>query len=251
MKLWIFLRAIKILKNWQLYPMIYFHRINDEHAIFETKTGVKIKFRTDSSDFMAFTNVWLAKDYSRPRFEIKPNDIIIDIGSHIGLFALYAAQFCTNGTIFCFEPVKENYDLLQENIKLNNIKNIVAFNLAVSGESSHITLFLSEDKSAHSIHTTSPNEIKVESKSLRDIIDEGKIKMCDFIKIDCEGSEYEILDKLPPDYLAKIKKMVIEYHLSDIKPDLLRDLVKKLESSFDITKKELHDGMGMLYVLKK
>lgn len=251
LKLRIFLRAIKILKNWQLYPRMYFHRINDNYAIFETKTGVKIKLRVDSSDFMAFTNVWLVEDYYRPKFEIKSDDTIIDIGSHIGLFALYASQFCTRGTIFCFEPVKENYDLLQENLKLNNIKNVIAFNLAVSGVSSFVSLFLNDDKSAHSIHTTSPNEIKVESRSLKDIIDENEIKICNFVKIDCEGAEYEILGRLPQNYFSKIEKMVIEYHLADYKPELLSDLLGKLMTSFDVTKKEFYDGMGILFALKK
>lgn len=251
MKLRIFLKAIKMLKNWQLYPRIYFHRTNEKYAIFETKTGVKIKLRVDSSDFMAFTNVWLAEDYYRPKFEIKPDDTIIDIGSHIGLFALYVARFCTRGTIFCFEPVKENYDLLQENLKLNNIKNVVAFNLAVSGTSSFVSLFLNDDKSAHSIHTTSPNEIKVESKSLKDIIDENRIKICNFVKIDCEGAEYEILGKLPQGYFSRIEKMAIEYHLADTKPELLSELLRKLETTFDVAKKEFNNSMGMLYALKK
>ena len=43
---------------------------------------------------------------------IDENDVVVDVGAHIGLFALYASQFCNNGKIYSFEPVKENYDLL-------------------------------------------------------------------------------------------------------------------------------------------
>ena len=48
-----------------------------------------------------------------------------------------------------------------------------------------------------------------------------------------------------------LEKMVIEYHLADYKPELLSDLLGKLMTSFDVTKKEFYDGMGILFALKK
>ena len=65
---------------------------------------------------MALTNVWLIQDYSSKDFSIKNDDIVIDVGAHIGLFALFASQYCKSGKIYCFEPVKENYDLLLETL---------------------------------------------------------------------------------------------------------------------------------------
>ena len=81
------------------------------------RSGIKIMLRVNSTDLMAFTHVWLLKEYERPGFEIKNNDIIIDIGGHIGLFALYSSQFCKSGKIYCFEPIKENFDMLKSNIE--------------------------------------------------------------------------------------------------------------------------------------
>ena len=93
----IILKLIKTVKNWYLYPLVYFQLIKKSHIIFETKSGIKIKIRVKSSDLMAFTHVWLIEEYSGKNFTFHDSDIIIDIGSHIGLFALYASQFCKRG----------------------------------------------------------------------------------------------------------------------------------------------------------
>ena len=115
-KLKILFKSIKIIKNWYLYPLCYFGLVRSVYICLKTK-NLKINLRTHSTDLMAFTNVWLIEEYSKSGFEIKNNDLVIDIGSHIGLFTLFSSQFCKNGKILCYEPVKENYDLLSCNIR--------------------------------------------------------------------------------------------------------------------------------------
>ena len=115
----ILVKSSNIFKNWYLFPLVYFNLTKKPHIIFETKSGLKLKIRTQSTDLMALTNVWLNQEYTHQGFDIKNNDLVLDIGAHIGLFALFASQFCKGGKIFCFEPIKENYDLLLENLELN------------------------------------------------------------------------------------------------------------------------------------
>ena len=54
------------------------------------------------------------------------------------------------------------------------------------------------------------NFVIVKSKSLFDIFSENNIQECDFLKLDCEGAEYEIIDSLTSEFLNKIKKYAIE-----------------------------------------
>ena len=124
-KLQIILKTTSIFKNWYLYPLVYLNLIKKNYVIFETKSGLKIKIRTNSTDLMALTNVWLSQEYDLKKFNLKKDCIIIDIGAHIGLFALFSSKLCPNGKIFCYEPVKENFELLEQNIQLNNISNII------------------------------------------------------------------------------------------------------------------------------
>ena len=134
-KLQILLNSRKIFKNWHIYPKVYWQLGNDKFAVFETKTGLKIKIRVKSTDLMALTNVWMINEYDIDSFEINQSDIIIDVGAHIGLFSLLVSQFCKIGKIFSFEPIRENFDLLVSNLELNRIQNIFPFNVGVSKNS--------------------------------------------------------------------------------------------------------------------
>ena len=251
-KINLLLKSRKVFKNWYMCPIVYFKLINQKYVIFETRSGLKIKLRVNSTDLMALTHVWLIQEYSNPDFKINDTDIIIDVGSHIGLFSLFASQFCKNGKIYCFEPVKENFDLLSSNIELNQITNIVSFNLAVSDESTIVKIFINNDESGHSMFYPTSTAINIRSITLKKIFDDNNIEECNFLKLDCEGAEYNIIDSLPNDYFTKIKKMIIEYHLADTKPELLERLIKKLEKFYvRIIRRALFSDIGFLYVNKQ
>ena len=250
-KLQIFLNSRKIFKNWYIYPKVYYKLINDTFVIFRTKTDLRIKIRVRSTDLMALTNVWMINEYDIEDFEINVNDTVIDIGAHIGLFSLLVSQLCKTGKILSFEPVRENFDLLVSNLKLNHIENVLPFNMAVSKNSDKLNLFLNDDQSAHSIFPKSSESISVESTSLQKIFEENKISSCKLLKLDCEGAEYEIIDSLPSEYLNKIQNIVMEYHSADTKPELVKNLIQKIKNAgFKIKTRPHHDDMGFLIARK-
>ena len=250
-KVRILVRSWKILKNWYLYPLVYFKLTKKDYVIFETRSGLKIKIRVNSTDLMALTHVWMIQEYSGDDFPISNDDVIIDVGAHIGLFALFASQFCKNGKIFCYEPIKENYKILIENIEMNQIQNIFPNNLAVTKETSRVKIFLNDDQSGHSMFTQNKNFVEVDSKSLSDIFIDNGIKECDFLKLDCEGAEYEIIESLPSDLFTKINKTAIEYHMVDTKPELLKQLINKLKQfSFSVHTRPLFVDIGFLFAKK-
>ena len=250
-KLQVFLNSRKIFKNWYIYPKVYYKLINDKFVIFKTKTDLRIKIRVRSTDLMALTNVWMINEYDIENFKINTNDIIIDIGAHIGLFSLLVSQLCKTGKILSFEPVRENFDLLVSNLKLNHVENVLPFNIAVSKNSGSLDLFLNNDQSAHSIFSKSSESISVESTSLQKIFDENKISACKLLKLDCEGAEYQIIDSLPSEYLDKIQNIVMEYHLADTKPELVKSLILKIENAgFKIKTRPHYNDMGFLIARK-
>ncbi len=251
-KLKIIIKVIKLFKNWWMYPIVYLKLTKKPTVIFETKEGVKILIRVNSTDIMALTHVWLIEEYSKYNFKIEKMDTIIDVGAHIGLFSLHASQISKNGKIYAFEPIKENYNILKSNIQLNNFSNIKAENCAISNSSSKITIYENDDESGHSKFIQTDNPIEVTSKSLNDIFVNKKIKKCNLLKLDCEGSEYEIIDDLRDEYFEKIEKMIIEYHLADSNPELLENLKKKLKKkSYEISIEPLFHDIGFLYAIKK
>ena len=242
----------KIFKNWYIYPKIYFNLVKDGYVIFKTKNDLEIKIRVNSTDLMALTNVWMIKEYELEKFCIKNNDIIIDIGAHIGLFSLLVSDSCPKGKIFSYEPIKKNFDMLKQNLESNKLKNIFPFNLAVSKDSSNVKLFLDGDDSAHSIFEKNSEFVTVESISLDKIFDINNIDSCKLLKLDCEGAEYEIIDSLPNQYFDKIENIIMEYHFADSKPELIQKLILKIKNKgFTITTKPHHNDMGFLIAQKK
>jgi FkbM family methyltransferase len=250
-KLMMLIEAKKKFKNWIIFPFAYYNLIPTKFIIFKTKTNKTITIRKNSTDFMALTNVWLFEEYKKAGFGINQNDVIIDIGSHIGLFTLYASQYCTNGRIYSYEPIKENFELLSINLEKNNLEHVKKFNCAVSKTNTFVKIFFNKDEAGHSMFSKTSKEIEINSITLQKIFDDNKIKNCDFLKLDCEGAEYEIINTLPDEYFKRIKKIVMEYHLVDSNPELIIKLKEKLISQmFKIEIFPSKNGMGMMYAKK-
>jgi FkbM family methyltransferase len=230
---------------------VYYRILKQKYVVLSTISGYNLKLRVNSTDLQAFTNVWLLEEYKKEGFQMSDNDIVIDVGAHIGLFTIYASQFCKTGKIFSFEPVKENFEILTENIKNNNISNAIIFNKAVLDKKQILKIYLNDDESAHSCYKEGPNFIEVESISLKEVMDSNNISICNFLKLDCEGAEYEILNALPDEYFSKIMKIVLEYHFYDKKPELLDKLKNRLNNlRYTIHDIPLSNGLGLLFIKK-
>lgn len=251
MKLLILLKIIKLVKNWYAVPLAYYGLTKDSSFVLHLRNGKHLKLRTNSTDIQAFVNVWIVEEYNAKNFNIRNDDVIIDIGAHIGLFSVYASQFCHYGKIMAFEPIKENYDILLENIHLNNLENIFTFNLAVSDKNLPLKIYFNSiDDAAHTIYGSGENFVEINSITLKEIID-SKCNRVDLIKLDCEGSEYNILESLPENYFKKIEKIWMEYHI--INNDLER--LKKLKSilqkvGFDLFVKCEKQNYGLIFANK-
>ena len=131
---------------------------------------------------------------------IEPGDVIVDLGAHIGVVSIYLAKKHPGVTIHAFEPSPPVYALLEENLRRNRVRNVVAHNLAVSATSGTVELVAHlTSNSAGSTAWLSTNDLPgherftVQSLSLDDIFERFHIEECALLKIDVEGSEHEVL----------------------------------------------------------
>ncbi len=156
---------------------------------------------------------------------------IIDIGGHLGFFALYAALLNPVVPIYSFEPHEGNFALLKENLKQNRVKNVVAKNLAVASTVGQTTLQLSQEDLNHSttraIEPTGATQ-KVQTTTLERILEKNRIETCGLLKIDCEGAEFEILYNTPKSIFDRIPHIFLEYHdwVGGQSSDALRQFLK-------------------------
>lgn len=146
----------------------------------------------------------------------KQKPIIVDCGSNIGISVLYFKKQFPNAKITAFEPDPDNFQLLQQNIKQNNLNNIEAHNVAVSDQIGDIDLFFESDKSSTLGNTTTNtwgdrpgfNKITVPSVKLSDYIKDQDI---DYLKLDVEGAERKVFEDISK-HLPHIKELGFEFH---------------------------------------
>jgi FkbM family methyltransferase len=156
--------------------------------------------------------------YNPAGFEIDETDTVVDVGANIGAFSLWAAQRAREGRIVSIEPVASNFRLLCRNLAINRLRHVSPLRAAVVGTDDRTTtVYLSPHGSGH--HSTvrqlagdEPSGQCVEAVRLEGLFQTFAICFCDFLKLDCEGAEFEILQTLPPEVAARIGKMAIEYH---------------------------------------
>lgn len=238
--------------NWYVALLVYFGLYKKEFYVLNLRNGQKLKLRTNSTDFYAFVNVWIVEEYRRDGFEIGENDVVIDVGSHIGVFSVYASQFCRNGWIVSFEPINDNFRLLQDNVKLNKITNIKAFNVAVADKKDKVKIYHSDDQAAYTMYGNGQNYTEVDAVPLKEIFDSNQVEKCDLLKLDCEGAEYEILASLPDEYFGRIGKICMEYHPTKNGSERVIELTTRLEKfGYKITIVPYSDGLGLLFANKQ
>ena len=136
---------------------------------------------------------------------VSPGEVVYDIGANVGVYSLYAAKF-RGAQVVSFEPLAENYAILNRNIFLNNLsKNITAFNLAVHDETMISSLNVSElwaGKAGNSFNQPSgssgeqfdPKFLQgMLGVSLDDFIDRYQLPFPNHFKIDVDGNEDKVI----------------------------------------------------------
>lgn len=155
---------------------------------------------------------------------------IVDIGGHLGGFALKASDHWPNQVIHSFEPMPENYFLFNANLKLNKGKNIYSYNSAISVKNGFLNLNIhKENPAGHSIFAVPGGQsIKVPTLSLKDFLEKSGIKKLSLLKLDCEGSEYPILLNTPIKTLNNIEHILCEIHpIAEYSSNTLEDYLAR------------------------
>jgi len=155
---------------------------------------------------------------------LQKNDVILDIGANVGWYSMVLGKGKNKDIrVFSFEPEPLNFSLLEENLKINNLKNVVAVNKAVSDRKGEATLHLYERKNTgrHSlldINSHMNKTVLVETIVLDEFLAENNVdfKSVRFIKIDIEGFEFFAL-RGGQQMLKHLPFMLLEFSLSLIR----------------------------------
>jgi len=227
----------------------------------EAIDGVRLYYRPDTHDYSMLLEVWEEKCYGK-YFPFGKRSVIVDIGAQNGYFSVFAATYATlESSIYAYEPMKDNFDILAANITLNRINSITAQKMAVSNTDGMLTLFVnSVHTGGHSVfkdrldvyNIEQVNHVLVPSLTFARVVPDST-KVIDFCKIDCEGAEFDILLSADEKQLEKVSVFAIEFHeFGGHKVEELKRMFESIGYSVEISYTPSKRGIvyGLLHAIR-
>lgn len=156
--------------------------------------------------------IYIDKIYD-PYVKYMEDQVVVDIGANIGLITNYCRKHARK--VVSVEPAKEHFEVLLENIKHNNWDNVSPLNYALGGDNKKIDFYHCVNKTMFTSNEAAKNDDKevVDCITVDKLFEIAELDEVGFMKIDIEGTEFEMLNhpsfaKLAP----KIKSLMIEFH---------------------------------------
>ncbi len=159
---------------------------------------------------------------------------VIDIGANVGCFTLFATSALGCDRVIALEPDPHNFRHLERNVALNPGRGIVAIRKAVSAISGEIQFYNDTDAASTTGGTLLSDrgerrgytQISVWSSTLSEIFAECGVSRCALLKLDCEGSEFDILETADQALLNRIDQIAMEVH--EMPGRTIKGLVERL-----------------------
>lgn len=140
----------------------------------------------------------------------RQGELVVDVGAHIGTYTLRAAK--AGADVVAFEPNPDSYRLLCENVKLNGFRHVSCRNVALGSETGVAQLIVPDvylGRAWTSVGAQDSKGISVRLTRLDDEIPESPARPIDWLKVDVEGFELEVL-KGATGLLHRTKRIIIE-----------------------------------------
>ena len=225
----------------------------DQKFVFVSNNTFDFKFPTESDIPMA--GAYIQKDYN---FTITKPYVMFDIGMNMATTSILFAQSENIKQIYGFEPFHATYKIALDNIKRNkNSEKIHPFNYGLSNRNETLefsynikrSICMSTLKGSASVKCPDMDKVEIRKASevLAPLFKEQEYPI--FMKIDCEGSEWDILPDLAENNLfEKVEVLIMEYHMHSTEK-LIEILTKAGMFVFDF--RDYPCKTGILRAVKK
>ncbi|MBL6449152.1 amino acid adenylation domain-containing protein [Fulvivirga sp. 29W222] len=232
------------------------------------------------TDFI-YNEVFGDQCYIRHGIRMNHGDVIFDVGANIGMFSMFAALHFQDVNVYAFEPMPEVYHVLKANASIYS-PNIHVHNVGISNEEGTATFTYYPNNTALSgrygdeaddkriLRTTLINQLEqegsaVDGSHINDVIDarikgeeiqckltsishvirKNNIKKIDYLKVDVERSELNVLEGIDDEHWPMIKQVVIEVHDVDGRLDTITNLLNKHGFIIHTKEEDLLKGTGL------
>lgn len=205
----------------------------------------KVKI-TDSFWYLHSLNELFVEEVYKFNCE-KKNPRIIDCGSNLGFSIIYFKRLFPQAIITGFEPDNDICEMAKHNLLQFDIKDVDLQQKAVWINNDPLIFAKLGSLSGHFVDEEADNTIKIETVRLKDYLQEK----VDFLKIDIEGPEFDIIKDCKDD-LKNVENIFVEYHSFAENPQMIGELLVYLkEAGFKLYIKEAWENMKNPYIEKK
>lgn len=210
-------QLIRTVRNWPVYLLNKYGIIRPARVVYKLHNGLTVTTRSYLIDRGGINEVWLDRIYDPPQFDWASCKTVIDVGANIGTFTLFAAAHAPQARIIALEPEPATADALRRNVTSNHLENrITVDERGGDGTAGERTFFVAPKCSWFSSLYAPPQAgaipVTIHVTTLEQLFEQYKIDHCDFLKLDCEGAEYDMLYTLPSHLWPRIGFIALEYH---------------------------------------
>jgi FkbM family methyltransferase len=172
-----------------------------------------------SEDFEPFMKYW---------FLPQAGQIVLDIGANIGKYTLRAAKAVGHtGRVIAVEPNPDTYQTLLRNIRVNTLDNVVALNVAAWNKECRLKLYRAEQAGLYSVKRNSHQGFDtVRARRMTDVLQTLGFDHADWVKIDVEGAEREVLEGMK-EILPLCSNIIVEVNSVNI--EWLKNVMRKFQ----------------------
>jgi FkbM family methyltransferase len=239
--------------NWPRVVPLFLPGWRSEPVILRLRNGLRFKVR-QAMDVWVIKETCLDREYEQASVAIDDGWTVVDIGAGLGDFAIMTARQRPGCTVHAYEPLPGSFELLVENCALNGVSNVIPHCAAIGARDGSLSLVASEVAvmSSTSAIAEDGDAQPVEALSLESALRSEGIDACDYLKIDCEGAEFDILPNTSSDVLRRVRNICLEYH-DNATGGSHADLVALLrERGFDtrVTPSRVHWYLGLLHAAR-
>lgn len=186
-----------------------------------------VRFSVPESLYLLFKEIFLADVYEIDELvsTLPKTPVVVDIGANAGFFVIQLLSKVDTVTVYAYEPIPANVQTFRQTIRQNPrlAQCVQLFQMAVTGlPRQTLELFAEADDTSQVVASAIPGfnanntrTISVPCITLTDIILKNDLQTIDLLKMDCEGSEYDIMYHTDPNLIQRIQKMVVEVHNLD------------------------------------
>ena len=235
----------RLMTEMENFPNIFNYLVK-KPVLVRLKNGISL-YTNQPIELITIKETILDDEYKISQVKNLKN--VVDVGAGLGDFSILVAKRFPGVRITAFEPNKTVFNLFKKNLSINKITNVKIYNMAVGRKKNYFLYLAAANVHGSTIKNyRAVKKVKVKGGKLSDFISQK----VDYLKVDCEGAEIDVLKSLGPNKFTFIRRIMAEYHNGIIPAEdkKIAAILKKYHFKVQITKNYIVPTTGYIIGVK-